>query len=85
MKDVTKRYKGFTLDHASFRVPQGSIVGFVGENGAGKSTTIRAILDLIRLDGGEVEVLGLMRRKGRTPPGGKISERSLIPAIFRII
>ena len=59
VKDVTKRYKGFTLDHASFRVPQGSIVGFVGENGAGKSTTIRAILDLIRLDGGEVEVLGL--------------------------
>ncbi len=33
VKDVTKRYKGFTLDHASFRVPQGSIVGFVGENG----------------------------------------------------
>ena len=59
VKDVTKRYKGFTLDHASFRVPQGSIVGFVGENGAGKSTTIRAILDLIRLDRGEVEVLGL--------------------------
>ena len=63
VKDVTKRYKGFTLDHVSFRVPQGSIVGFVGENGAGKSTTIRAILDLIRLDGGEVEVLGLNARE----------------------
>lgn len=55
---LTKHYKDFTLDHVSFQVPAGSIVGFIGENGAGKSTTIKAILDLIQRDGGDVELLG---------------------------
>lgn len=67
VRDVTKRYKEFTLDHVSFQVPQGSIVGFVGENGAGKSTTIRAILDLLHLDEGEVEVLGLSEKEREDP------------------
>ncbi len=67
VRDVTKRYKEFTLDHVSFQVPQGSIVGFVGENGAGKSTTIRAILDLIRLEDGEVEVFGLSKKEREDP------------------
>lgn len=65
LRGVTKKYKDFTLDHVSFRVPEGSIVGFVGENGAGKSTTVRAILDLISLDEGEVEVLGLSPEERR--------------------
>lgn len=67
VRDVTKRYKDFTLDHVSFQVPEGSIVGFVGENGAGKSTTIRAILDLICLEDGEVEVLGLSKKDRENP------------------
>ncbi|MCI8400980.1 MAG: ABC transporter ATP-binding protein [Lachnospiraceae bacterium] len=67
IKDVTKHYKDFTLDHVSFQVPEGSIVGFVGENGAGKSTTIRAILDLIHLEQGEIEVLGLSRKDREDP------------------
>lgn len=67
LQGVTKQYKDFTLDHVSFQVPQGSIVGFVGENGAGKSTTIRAILDLISLDDGQVEVLGLSKEEREDP------------------
>lgn len=67
LRDVTKRYKEFTLDHVSFRAPMGSIVGFVGENGAGKSTTIRAILDLIQVDEGEVTVLGLSKEEREEP------------------
>lgn len=55
---LVKRYKGFTLSDISFTVPWGTIVGLIGENGAGKSTTLHAILGLIRRDGGEVAVLG---------------------------
>lgn len=55
---ATRSYGKFTLDNVSFSVPRGCIVGFIGENGAGKSTTIKAILGLIRLDGGKITVLG---------------------------
>jgi len=58
IKDLYKKYTGFTLDRISFTVPRGTIMGFVGENGAGKTTTIKAILNLIHTDGGEVSVLG---------------------------
>lgn len=36
LSNVSKQYKDFTLDNISFKVPQGSIVGLIGENGAGK-------------------------------------------------
>ncbi len=55
---LTKHYKDFTLDNVSFQIPTGSIVGFIGENGAGKSTTIKAVLDLIQKDAGTVRLLG---------------------------
>lgn len=58
VQGLTKHYKDFTLDNVSFQVPTGSIVGFIGENGAGKSTTIKAILDLIQKDDGSIELLG---------------------------
>lgn len=58
VRNLVKRYSGFTLENISFEIPKGSIVGFVGENGAGKSTTIKAILGLIPVDGGEAELLG---------------------------
>ena len=59
IKGITKRYDGFTLDDLSFNVPKGSIMGFVGQNGAGKSTTINTILNIIRPDEGSVSVFGL--------------------------
>lgn len=55
---VTKRYDGFTLDNINFNVPVGSIMGFIGQNGAGKSTTIKAILNIIGIDSGKITILG---------------------------
>lgn len=58
VENVTKQYAGFTLDHVSFSVPRGTIMGLIGENGAGKSTTLNAILDLIHKDDGIVSFWG---------------------------
>lgn len=58
VKNLTKKYKDFQLNNISFEIPEGSIVGFVGENGAGKSTTMKAILGLIPVETGEVKLLG---------------------------
>ncbi len=58
IQNLTKRFEGFALEGVSFAVPRGAVVGFIGENGAGKSTTIKSILGLIRPDGGSVEVFG---------------------------
>ncbi len=59
IKGITKKYDGFTLDNVSFNVPRGSIMGFIGQNGAGKSTTIRSLLNIIPVNSGEVKLLGL--------------------------
>ncbi len=60
---LTKRYDGFTLKDVSFQVPKGSIMGFVGQNGAGKSTTIKALLNIIRPDAGSIRLLGMDSRE----------------------
>lgn len=59
LSHLTKDYGSFKLDDVSFTVPGGTIMGLIGENGAGKSTTIKCILNLVRRDGGEIQVLGL--------------------------
>jgi ABC-2 type transport system ATP-binding protein len=57
---LVKRYKGrLAVDGVSFQVPTGSVFGLLGENGAGKSTTIKSILGLIQPDGGQVTTLGI--------------------------
>lgn len=58
ISDVIKTYPGFMLDHVSFTVPEGCIVGLIGENGAGKSTIINASMGLIAKDEGRIVVLG---------------------------
>lgn len=58
LKNVTRVYPKFSLQDVSFSVPCGSVVGFIGENGAGKSTTIKAILGLLKKGEGEITVLG---------------------------
>ena len=55
---VTKRYKHFTLDRIDLKLPTGCIMGFVGANGAGKSTTLRILMGLVHQDAGSVQVLG---------------------------
>lgn len=58
VENLTKQYPDFKLDHVSFSVPKGTIMGLIGENGTGKSTTINAILDLIQKDEGVVKFWG---------------------------
>lgn len=55
---LCKQFRDFSLQNVALRVPRGSVVGFIGENGAGKSTTIKCILGLVNPDGGAVEVFG---------------------------
>lgn len=55
---LSKHYKDFTLSNLSLNVPSGSVVGFIGANGAGKTTVIKSILGLIRFDSGEIKILG---------------------------
>lgn len=62
LNGVKKQYGNFQLD-CSLQVKEGCVTGIIGANGAGKSTTFKAILGLIRVDGGEVEVLGKNGRK----------------------
>ena len=58
IKNLSKHYKGFSLEHLNLTLPCGCIMGLVGENGAGKSTTIRLILGISRPDGGEITLFG---------------------------
>ena len=55
---LRKNYPAFTLNEVSFAVPQGAIMGFIGRNGAGKSTTLKSVLGLVHPDGGEVRFFG---------------------------
>ena len=66
VKHVSKSFKEIkAVDDLSFTVPQGKVYGFLGQNGAGKSTTIRLLLTLIRSTEGEIEIFGLNLRKHR--------------------
>lgn len=58
INNLTKNYKGFKLDNISLTLPSGCIIGFIGENGAGKSTTIRSILGMVKPDSGEIKIMG---------------------------
>ena len=66
IKNLTKIYPGFKLDGLSLTLPSGCILGLVGENGAGKSTTIRTLLGLIKKTDGSAEILGLDIEKDKT-------------------
>ena len=59
LDDVTKRFGDFTaVDRLSFAVPEGGVFGFLGGNGAGKTTSLRMMLDIIRPTSGRIEVMG---------------------------
>ena len=58
VEKLTKRYPKFTLEGVSFSLERGGIMGLIGKNGAGKSTTLKSILNLIPPDNGEIELLG---------------------------
>jgi len=58
IRDLCKAYKEFEISHLNLTLPMGCIMGLVGENGAGKSTTIKLILNAIKRDSGTIKVLG---------------------------
>ena len=58
IKDLTKKYKGFSLDRLTLTLPSGCIMGLIGENGAGKSTAIKAMLGIVNYDYGDINILG---------------------------
>lgn len=62
IKGLEKRYEGFQLGSFDLTLPSGCIMGLVGENGAGKSTTIKLIMNAIGRDAGEISVLGVDNR-----------------------
>ena len=57
LTNLQKNYGDFHLD-CTMEVRPGAITGFIGANGAGKSTTVKAVLGLIRPDGGRIELFG---------------------------
>ncbi|HYO22338.1 MAG TPA: ATP-binding cassette domain-containing protein, partial [Flavisolibacter sp.] len=76
---LTKVFKGLTaVDNLCFSVPKGEVYGFLGQNGAGKSTTIRMLLTLIRPTSGAISILGrdlLLHRKEVLKQTGAIIEK----------
>ena len=59
IRDVTKRFNGVVaVDDLDLSVPRGSLYGFIGPNGSGKTTTLRMIMHILLPDSGEIEVLG---------------------------
>ena len=63
VENIVKKYKTFTLDKISFNLEGGHIYGFVGENGSGKSTTMKAIADLIKVDEGNIYINGKLNKE----------------------
>lgn len=63
IRGLRKVYNGFELEGIDLTLPSGCIMGLIGENGAGKSTTIKLMLDMIQGDGGSVTLLGRDSRK----------------------
>ncbi|MCA1040046.1 ABC transporter ATP-binding protein [Bacillus infantis] len=58
-KNVAKEFKSFSIKDINFQVKQGFITGFIGGNGAGKSTTIKMMMNLLKPDQGEIKIFGL--------------------------
>lgn len=59
LKDYTKNYKDFSIDQLSFTLEKGYIMGFIGPNGSGKTTTIQSIMNLVPKNSGEINIFGL--------------------------
>ena len=60
---LEKKYKNFSLENISFNIPEGSIMGLIGENGAGKSTIMNLITGAAVKDGGNIKIFGKDQEK----------------------
>ena len=54
VKKISKHYKDFSLKDVSFALERGTITGFIGENGSGKTTTLSSVMNLIKIDAGQI-------------------------------
>jgi ABC-2 type transport system ATP-binding protein len=84
-KGLTKRYGTQTaVDHVDMTIKQGQIYGFIGRNGAGKTTFIRLVTGLVQRTSGQIELFGRVDdvglRKARTRIGAVVETPALIPA-----
>ncbi len=77
IRGLCKDYGDFQLDHVDLLVPGGTIMGLIGENGAGKSTVIRCMLGLTRPDGGEISLLELSPEEAKQEIGVVLDEGNL--------
>lgn len=59
INNLTKKYSAFELKSISFQIEAGEVMGFIGRNGAGKTTAIKSILNLVHPDAGNVRILGM--------------------------
>ena len=87
LKHLSKSYPGFELKDLNLTLPAGTIMGLVGENGAGKSTTMKLLLGMIRPDGGSINVLGesdLRARPQIKEEIGVVMEDVSFPTIMKI-
>jgi len=82
VRNVTKAYEGFTLRDVSFILPQGYIMGLIGHNGAGKTTLLNLILNLVRLDAGEISVFGMDHRREEVAVRSRIGVVHEVPTFF---
>lgn len=63
LQGVSKKINGFSINDMNLQIEKGMVTGFVGENGAGKSTTIKLIMNLLKPDEGDVKIFGLDYRQ----------------------
>lgn len=86
IKGLEKRYDGFQLGSFDLTLPSGCIMGLVGENGAGKSTTIKLIMNAIGRDAGEISVLGVDNRSAEFRDGkediGAVLDEAYFPEVM---
>ena len=83
VEGLSKRFgRRLAVDNLTFQVPAGSVCGFLGRNGAGKSTAIRMMMNLLDPSAGRVTLLGLDSRRDHTALMGRIGYVSESPALY---
>lgn len=82
LKGLKKSFPDFTLGPVDLAVPEGTILGLIGENGAGKSTTIKLMLGLLRTDGGSITILGQDTKKLNKNEIGVVLDEPGFPSLL---
>ncbi len=59
VENICKEYPGFALKNVSFAIEQGTIMGFIGRNGAGKTTVLKSVMNMVHTTSGKIEFFGL--------------------------